>query len=391
MFKWILNKLRGDKLIWLSIFLVAMIGLVVVYSASSALAFRFKGGNTEYYLIKHLALLGLGFLVMVLIHFFDYRIFAKLSTIMLIITIPVLLYALFQGGTLNANSQGRWISVFGQSFQPSDLAKLSLTVYLARILTQKQEVIRDFKKSFLPVLGWVSLICLLIAPTDLSTAAVIFVTSLMLMFIAGVDLKYLGGLVLVGAVALFILFKVADRAEIWEERWETYTAEITGKQEPVGQKRQALIAISSGGVIGKGVGKSTARNYLPQASSDFAYAIVVEEYGFLGGLLVLGLYLFLLIRSVGIVTMSKTFGALLAAGLSFMLVIQALINMGVAVGILPVTGLTLPMLSMGGTSMIFTGMALGIILSVSRSVKGDKKKGLPTDSDTGPENKLANA
>lgn len=386
MFRWVLDKLRGDKLIWLSIFLIAMIGLLVVYSASSALAFRFKAGNTEYYLIKHLALLGLGFLVMVLIHMFDYRIFAKLSTIMLIITIPVLLYALFQGGTLNANSQGRWISVFGQSFQPSDLAKLSLTVYLAKILTQKQEVIRDFKKSFLPVLGWVSLICLLIAPTDLSTSAVIFVTSLMLMFVAGVDLKYLGGLVLAGAVALFLLFQVADRAEIWEQRGVTYWEETFGDKEPVGQKRQALIAISSGSIFGKGVGKSTARNYLPQASSDFAYAIVIEEYGFIGGLIVLGLYLFLLIRAIGIVTMSKTFGALLAAGLSFMLVLQALINMGVAVGILPVTGLTLPMLSMGGTSMIFTGMAMGIILSVSRGVKKDKAK-----ADLETQSEIANA
>lgn len=388
MFSWILNKLRGDKLIWIAIFGVAMIGLLVVYSASSALAFRFQGGNTEYYLVKHLVLVAMGFLVMVLVHFFDYRVFAKLSTVMLIVTIPVLIYALFQGGTLHANSSGRWISVFGQSFQPSDLAKLSLTVYLARILTQKQDVIKDFKNGFLPVLGWVSLICLLIAPTDLSTAGVIFVTSLMLMFIAGVDLKYLGGLILVGALALLLLFMVADRAEIWKERWQDYTAEITGAQEPEGQKKQALIAISSGGIIGKGVGKSTARNYLPQASSDFAFAIVLEEYGFLGGLLVLGLYLFLLIRSVGIVTMSKTFGALLAAGLSFMLVLQALINMGVAVGILPVTGLTLPMLSMGGTSMIFTGIAFGIILSVSRSVKEEKKG---ADAEGKGQKELANA
>ncbi|MCB9234349.1 MAG: FtsW/RodA/SpoVE family cell cycle protein [Bacteroidia bacterium] len=378
MIAWTLNKLKGDKFIWLLIFLISLISLLAVYSSTSALAFKLKSGQTEYYLIKHFLLLGLGFGVMYAIHLFDYRIFAKLSKALLYISIPLLAYTLLFGS--NINQAARWINIFGQSFQPSDLGKLALMVFLAKILTEKQGVIKDFQKGFLPVIGWVGLICLLIAPADLSTSAVIFITSVTLMFIAGVDLKYLGILFLIGAVSLVVLFNTVERAETWKQRWKDFverqdTEVLIANSHKAGnyQPIQSNIAIATGGFFGKGVGKSTQKNFLPQPYSDYVFAIILEEYGMIGGIIVIILYLLLLIRAVGIVTTSRTFGALLAAGLSFLLVIQALINMGVTVGLLPVTGLPLPMLSMGGTSILFTGMSLGIILSVSRGPLDQKK------------------
>ena len=366
MIKWILHKLKGDKIIWLVIFLISLISLLAVYSSTSTLAFKYQEGNTEYYLLKHFLLLAIGMGAMYVVHLFDYRLFAKLSTLMLYLTIPLLAYTLFFGS--NINQASRWITILGQSFQPSDLGKLTLMVYLAKILTEKQETLKDFKTGFVPVIAVIALICGLIAPADFSTAAVLFATCFMLIFIAGVDLKHLGALVVVGSFAIVLLFSFSPRKATYVARLTDYVERWTNPDyEPNYQTVQANIAIATGGVVGKGVGKSSQKNFLPHPYSDFVYAIILEEYGLFGGLLVMGLYLLLLFRCIAIVTVSKTFGALLATGLAFLIVIQALINMGVTVGILPVTGLPLPMLSMGGTSLIFTGGSLGIILSVSRS------------------------
>lgn len=369
--KEILKRLKGDRIIWMVIFLIGLISLLAVYSSTSTLAFRHRGGNTEYYLFRHFALLGLGFLVMYFVHLFDYRVFARISTILLYASIPLLLYTILFGS--NINQASRWITVLGQSFQPSDFAKLAIVIFLAKMLTEKQDVIKDFREGFWPVVAWVMAICVLIAPADLSTAALIFVTSMLLMFIAGVNLKYIGYLVGIGVVVVLLLFSFSDRSSTWKHRWDDYIERFAGDNyEPNYQTVQANIAIAGGGTFGKGVGKSTQKNFLPHPYSDFVYAIIIEEYGLIGGIFVLGLYLLLLFRTVAIVTVSKTFGAFLAAGLAFLIVLQALINMGVTVGLLPVTGLPLPMLSMGGTSILFTGISLGIILSVSRSALEEK-------------------
>ncbi len=375
MLSWLLNKLKGDKVIWIVSILISLVGLLAVYSASSAQAFRIMGGDQEYFLLKHAMHIGLGLVVMYLIHLLDYRIFARLSNALLLMTIPLLFYTIFSGSELN--DAARWISVFGTSFQPSDLAKLTLIIYLAKLLTQRQDVIKDFSEGFLPALFWVTIICGLIAPSDLSTATLMFISSLIVMIIAGVDMKYIGVLVMVAILGLGILSTTAKRADTWRSRWNDYVERLTnseydGKFETV----QTHIAIASSGLLGKGVGKSTQRNFLPSANADFVFAIVVEEYGLVGALAIVGLYLLLLFRAVSIVTVSKTFGALMAAGLAFMMVMQAMIHMGVTVGLLPLTGLPLPIVSMGGTSILMTCVSLGVILSVSRDAmeKGSSSK-----------------
>lgn len=374
MIKWLLYRLKGDKILWIIVFLLSLVSMLAVYSSASSLAFRMKGGNTESYLLRHTLLLALGFLVMYVVHLLDYRIFAKITNALLLISVPLLLYTTISGREVNEAS--RWISVWGQSFQPSDLAKIALVMYLAKLLTLRQGVIKDFTEGFLPGIFWVSIICGLIAPTNLSTAIVLFSASLLIMFIAGVELKYVGLLILVGMFGVFLLFSTAKRASTWKSRLKAYQEQLfthdDGKYEGNYQALQSNIAIATGGLFGNGAGKSLQRNYLPLAFSDFVYAIIIEEYGLLGGMLVLMLYLLMLFRTIMIVTVSKTYGALMAAGLAFTIVMQAMVNMGVAVGILPVTGLTLPFVSMGGTSILFTAFSMGIILSVSRQAISQK-------------------
>lgn len=371
MIDYILHRLKGDKVIWLVVFLISMVSLLAVYTGAGSPTLA-DTSSTTFVLVKHALMLSMGFSIMFFVSKFDYRIFARISDYLLYLSIPVLVYVLIWGRDINGAS--RWIYVFGFSFQPSDLGKVALLIHLAKMLTQKQGVIKDFKEGFLPTITWVVVICGLIAPANLSTAMLLFATSMILMFIAGVHLKYIGSLFLIGLVAGFILFKVADRAQTWENRWEAYTESWSNPDyDPGYQVTQSYGAIAAGGLIGKGPGKSTQRNYVPNSTSDMIYAIILEEFGLIGGLLVMGLYLVLLVRTVGIVTISKTFGALLAAGLSFLLVIQAMANMAVAVGVMPVTGQPLPMLSMGGTSILFTSFSLGVILSVSATALGDRR------------------
>lgn len=352
-------------MIWITVFLLSMISILAIYSSASGLAYRMSGGDTESYVLKHTITMIIGLVVMFLIHRVDYRVFGKLSNALFLLTIPLLLYTAVKGAEVN--EAARWIKVFGQSFQPSDLGKLTLIIYLAKLLTLRQDVIKDFYEGFLPALFWVSVICGLIAPSDLSTAALMFIASLMVMFIAGVDLKYLGLLVMVAFMGVVILGATAKRSATWESRWADYTNRIFDSEyQPNAQTTQSHIAFATAGMFGKGVGKSAQRNYIPHAHADFIFAVIVEEYGLVGGAVVLLLYLILLFRAVSIATVSRTFGGLLASGLAFILVLQALMNMGVTVGLLPVTGLPLPLLSMGGTSILITCISLGIILSVSR-------------------------
>jgi cell division protein FtsW len=291
---------------------------------------------------------------------------------MILLAIPLLMFTLAFGR--NINDASRWISLAGFSFQPSEFAKIALIIYIARELTRKQEYITSFKDAFMPILVPVLIVCGLIAPANLSTAAVLFATCIMLMFIGRVSWKYifllgvLGVVVLAGLIAIGKLYPEVGlvRVDTWISRLNEYSNAEDGGY----QVQQAKIAIAKGGIIGKGPGNSLIRNFLPYAQADFIYAIICEEYGLVGATVVLALYVLLFLRNVKLVTRSpKAFGAFLAIGLSLLLTVQALANIAVNVNLVPATGLTLPLISMGGTSLLFTCVSLGIILSVSKYIE----------------------
>ena len=364
---WFDNNLKGDPVIWVIVFALSILSILVVYSATGTLAYNRMGGDTEHYLIKHTALVLLSFFAMWMAHKIDYRYYSRLSRFALWLSVPLLIFTWRYG--VNINEASRWVTIpfINQAFQPSDLAKFALIVSLASMLAKRQNNIRDIQNSLLPMLFWIGLICGLIAMTDLSSAAMIFATCMLIMFIGRVPLKYLGMLVLIGGLVGATALAIGQRGETFYSRIESYVGSFSDDSKIPFQAEQSYIAIANGGFLRFAPGKSQQKNFLPHPYSDFIYAIIIEEYGMLGGVVVLFLYLALLYRGMRLVTFSeKTYGGLLAAGLSFALVIQALINMAVAVGLVPVTGLTLPLVSMGGTSQLFVGIAIGIILSVSR-------------------------
>lgn len=374
-------KLKGDKTIWLIVGILTVLSLMVVYSSTGTLAYKARGGNTEYYLIKHAALALAGLVMMYFVHHLPSRYFSRMSQLGLWISVPLLLYTLVKGTNLNEASRWITIPIINQTFQSSDLAKLALMMYIARMLAKKQDEIKSFKDAFLPIIAPVAIICGLIAPANLSTAMILFLTSLLVMFIGRISLKYIGLLIITGSLAIgsFVLVSYQldlFRAKTWVSRVDSFlSSEVS--EEPY-QAQQAKIAVASGGLIGKGPGKSTQRNFLPHPYSDFIYAIIIEEYGLFGGVVVLMLYLGLLYRAIRLVAKTpQAFGALLAIGLMLSLVIQAMVNMAVAVNLFPVTGQTLPLLSMGGTSIIFTSIALGIVLSVSRETENESTENNP--------------
>ena len=368
----IFNRIKGDKIIWLVVILLSVFSLLAVYSSTGTLAYKYQGGNTEYYMIKHFIILVLGLFMMYLAHLVKYTYFSRIFQIALWIAIPLLLLTLFVG--LNLNEAKRVLPLpFGLTFQTSDLAKLTLIMYLARELTKRQERIKDFKTAFIPIVLPVLIVCFLILPANFSTAAILFTTSLVLMFIGRVSLRHIGSMIGIGVVVMVIMFLVANsypkllpRVDTWISRVENFSD--AGSEENY-QVEQAKIAIARGGFLGTMPGNREQRNFLPHPYSDFIFAIIIEEYGLLGGTMVVFLYLILLFRAVKIVTKTpRNFGAFLTIGVAFSLVFQAMINMGVAVNLLPVTGQTLPFVSMGGTSIWFTSIAIGIILSVSKEI-----------------------
>ncbi|MDI9339320.1 MAG: FtsW/RodA/SpoVE family cell cycle protein [Sediminibacterium sp.] len=364
--------LKGDKVIWAIMMLLSLLSVLVVYSAVVTLAHKFKQGNSEYYLIKHFVIIVLGFGIAYVFHKIKYTVFAKVAQIGFILSVPLLLYTLLRG--VSAGEASRWIEIpgIGLTFQSSDIAKIMLLLYVARVLTVKQDALQEFKGVVKLLLVPIGLICALILPANFSTAALLFVNCLCLMFIGRVRMKFM--LYIIGAcVGFAILLTVVvlnfpdaiPRGRTWKARIENF---ISGDTKTNYQSDQAKIAVANGGVIGKGPGNSTQRAFLPQASSDFIYAIIIEEYGLLTGVIMLFLYMVLLFRGIRILRdTDKTFGGFIAIGLSFSLVFQALINMAVAVNLFPVTGQPLPLVSMGGTSIWFTMAAMGIILSVSKS------------------------
>ncbi len=356
------NNLKGDRMIWLVVLALAILSILVVYSATGTLAYRKMQGNTEHYLLKHSLLVVVCLVAMWIAHHVDYRYYAKISRIALIISVPLLLFA-WKFGT-NINEASRWITIpfINQSFQPSDLAKLALIAHIAGMLARNQKNIDDFQKAIQPILIWTAVICTLIGLSNISNAVLLFITSVVLLFMGRVRISYLIILFLVGAISVMLALYIGQRFETARSRIEKFTSE-----EVHFQAEQSYIAIATGGFLGKGPGNSDQKNFLPHPYSDFIYAIILEEYGLVGGISVLLLYVVLLFRGMVVVSSSSTaFGGLLSAGLTFSLVIQALINMSVSVGLVPITGMPMPLLSMGGTSLLFTGIAIGIILSISR-------------------------
>lgn len=346
--------------------------ILAVYSSTGTLAYKYQSGNTEYYLFKHGIIMILGFALMYMGHFVKYTFYARIANIAILVAIPLLFLTLLMGSNINEASRWLTLPIIGLSFQTSDFAKVALILYVARMLSKKQDNIKDFKSAFVPIIIPVGLVCGLILPANFSTAAVLFTTSIILMFIGRISVKYIAYMIGI-AVSLFAVFLIVAYLTGYQGRIETWKARIEnfseGKEEGNYQVEQAKIAIATGGILGKGPGNSDQRNFLPHPYSDFIFAIIIEEYGMIGGLFIVFLYLLLFYRALQIVKRTeRAFAALITIGCAFSLVFQALINMAVAVNLFPVTGQPLPMLSMGGTSIWFTSAALGIILSVSSEI-----------------------
>lgn len=380
--EWIRRNIKGDPVIWLVVAILSLFGILAVYSSTGTLAYVKQSGNAEFYVIKHTMILLASLFLMWMAHLVDFKYYSRPAQLIIYPAIVLLAYTLVFGSNINAASRWVTIPVIGTSFQTSDLAKLALILYVARFLSKQQDKIKSFRSSFLPVLIHIVVVCGLIAPADLSTASVLFATCLLVLFIGRIPTKYLLALTGTGALGLTLMIvvilnlNVEGRVGTWKERIEDYVEFAQGKEvEESYQNQQAKIAIAQGGLLGKGPGKSTQRNFLPSPYADFIYAIIIEEYGVLGAVILILLYLILLWRTVKIVIKTpQAFGAFLAVGLSFSLVIQAFINMGVAVHIFPVTGLPMPLVSMGGTSLFFTSIAFGVILSVSRNTEEELSK-----------------
>ncbi len=375
---------RGDKVIWTTVILLVLISMLAVYSASESYANNRFHGSNAFVLLKHSALLLLGFLAMVGASCVQYRRYARILSALFWVSLPLLLLTIVMGR--NINSASRVIGIGFISFQTSDLAKITLVGYLAMVLTKERDKMDSLKyliiRVIIPILAAVGLIF----PENFSTAALLFVVCLVMMFIGRVKMKYLlgfvGTIVLVGGLAVFIMYKIGEanpestnRASTWVHRIQRFVGdEDEADSDANFQVMQSKVAIAGGGIFGKLPGKSTQRNVLPHPYSDFIYAIILEEYGLAGGIFVLLIYMIIMFRATRIVIRAPQFGALLSFGLAFSLVIQAMVNMGVAVGLLPVTGQPLPFVSMGGTSLLFTGASIGIIISVTKDLDKNEEQ-----------------
>ena len=386
----LVSKTKGDRVIWAIVVILTLVSLLVVYSSTGSLAYKYSK-STESFLFKQFAFIILGVIIIYFAHRVNYTIYSRIALILFMIAIPLLIYTYFFGTKLNEGS--RWIKlpVINMTFQTSDLAKLALFMYMSRQLSRKQNVIKDFKKGFLPIIIPVAIICLLIAPANLSTAILVGVTSLLLMFIGRISTKHI--LLTIGIAMIPVVFlltiavKYYDKTEhktkdlpaifatgrvpTWIGRIQTFMySSKEDDNEKLYQINQAKIAIASGGWVGVGPGNSSARNFLPHSYSDFIFAIILEEYGLIGGAFIVFIYLLFLYRCIRLYRKCPfAFGAFLALALSFTLVIQAIANMGVNVNVFPNTGVTLPLISMGGSSFLFTCLSIGIILSVARNVE----------------------
>lgn len=370
---WLKKNLEGDYQIWTIVAFLSMCSIIVVFSATGKLAIL-SGQGTFSFLVKHTAIVVASLGAMWYFHKFDYHKFATVSNFCVFLSIALLIYTYKYG--VSINDARRWVRVplIGMTFMPSDLAKLSLITNLAGMLAKRQHVEYTFVE-LLPMIVKILMVCTCIALTNVSTSALLFSTCFLLMFFGRVPVQYLVytmmGLFMMGTI--LVMTGTGSRIETARNRIANYVDGIKGKKKPGADKdsdyqiERSFFAIANGGLTGKGPGKSQQRYFLSQADSDFVYSIIIEEWGMLGGIFVLGLYLWFLYRGMKAVDSSgRAFGGLLSAGLTFSLVIQAMVNMSVATGLGPVTGQPLPLLSWGGSSLIFTGITVGIIISVSR-------------------------
>lgn len=381
------RQTRGDKVIWGIVILLTLVSILVVYSSIGSLAYKMNR-STESYLVTQVVLILFGVGVIYIAHLLNYTFYSRLATILFFISIPLLIYTLFFGSSIN--DANRWIRLpwIDLTFQTSDLARLALFMYMSRLLSRRQDVIKDFHKGFLPLIIPVGIICILIMPANLSNALLIGGTALLLMFIGRVRIRHLMYVVVAIALPVMLLVFAAShyydkqestmkdlpavlsvgRLPTWIKRVQTFM--YSDNKDESYQMQQAKIAIATGGLVGKGPGMSEQRNFLPHSYSDFIYAIIIEEYGLIGGAVMVLIYLLFLYRSIRIFHKCPyAFGAFLAVALSFTLVIQAMVNMAVNVDLFPTTGVTLPLVSMGGSSLVFTCASIGIILSVAKNVE----------------------
>ncbi len=368
----IFKNLKGDKVIWMIFAVLTLFSILTVYSATGTIAYKERGGNTEFYLLKHTVIILMSVFLAYLGYLLHYMKYRKVAAVLMLIAIPLLMFTIAFGSEVN--QARRWITlpIIDLTFQTSDLAKLALIIWVAKAISSKQEYITDFKSAFLPIIIPIIIIVGLIAPADLSSALLLFLTTFMMMFIGRVHWKYLGLLIFLGIVVFALMIVVGEFFPdfIRVDTWVTRLREFMENRDGGYQVQQGKIAMANGEWFGLGPGNSTQRNFVPSPYSDFIYSIIIEEYGLLGGFVILGLYVLLFFRTVRLVTKSpRAFGAILAVGLSLNIVIQAFANMAVSVNLVPVTGLTLPMVSMGGTSLLFTSISFGIILSVSKYIE----------------------
>jgi cell division protein FtsW len=372
----IFSHLKGDRVIWMVALFLCTISVLAVYSAVSSLVWKAEGGSSAGVLVKHVFMLGLGLACMYATHLLPLTVFSRIGQVMIWVVIPLLVFTLFFGS--NINNADRWIRIpgIGVTFQTSDLAKLVLIIYVARQLTIKRQMLHDFKKGVLPIVLPIAAVCALVLPANFSTAALIgFVCFLMLVF-GGVPWKHLFKLIGAGVGVVVIIVAVGELGpEKILPRYSTWKNRLIGKEVQAGaiddskyQIELAQYAIYEGGVIPKGPGSGTSRNFLPHPYSDMIYAFIIEEYGsILGGAMVMLMYVIFLFRVIRISIRSpKYFGGLTALGLGLVISVQAFINMGVAVNLFPTTGQPLPMVSMGGTSIVFVAIMFGVILSISK-------------------------
>ena len=364
---------KGDKVIWIIIIILSIISLLVVFSSTASLAYKYQQGNTSFYLFRHLIFIIVGLFAVYVVHRIPYKAFFGSATVIIIMAFVLLFLTWIFGSTKNEAT--RWITIpgIGIDFQTSDFAKFALIVFLAKILSMYQKNKEQLKRAFIISIATVISICALILPSDLSTAVLLFATSFILMFIGRINKKYL--LLTIGAaIIVVVLFISVVLALGTDSRFTTWNNRITSFVDADSdlnfQAHQSKIAIATGTFTGKGVGQSTQRTILPHPYSDFIYAIIVEEYGAITGIIIIMLYLVLLFRTARIIRKQKsTFPAFLAIGLILNIIFQAFINMAVAVNIVPVTGQPLPLVSMGGTSILFTAISLGIVLNISQDRK----------------------
>ena len=373
--KTIFKHINGDKTIWAIVAILAVFSFMPVYSASTNLVYVVGSGSTLGYLVKHMVLLIMGFGIIYGVHKIPYRYFSGGSVLMLPIVLVLLVFTMLQGTTIGGANASRWIRIpfVGIGFQTSTLAGLVLMVYVARYLAKKKEQVINFKESILQLWLPVAAVLILILPANFSTTAIIFLMILVVTFIGGYPLKYLG--IILGAGILMLSFFVLiakafpdampNRVQTWQNRIERFS---DANDKDAYQVEKAKIAIATGGPIGLGPGKSVQKNFLPQSSSDFIFAIIIEEYGLAGGIIIALIYFLLLFRIFVVIRKTATiFGTLLVIGVGCPIIFQAIINMAVATNLFPVTGQTLPLISSGGTSIWMTCFALGMILSVSAS------------------------